>query len=50
MLALSLGERVDRTGAFLSRGGPGEGVLSLRHSFACLPYSYLRHVFSSKNR
>jgi hypothetical protein len=25
-----LGERVDRTGAVFSRGGPGEGVMSLR--------------------
>ena len=25
-----LGERVDRTGVFFSRGGPGEGVVSLR--------------------
>ena len=26
-----LGERVDRTGVFFSRGGPGEGVASLHH-------------------
>jgi hypothetical protein len=28
-IALSLGERVDRDGAFTSRRGPGEGLLPL---------------------
>ena len=45
-----LGERVDRTGVFFSRGGPGEGVPSLRAPLARLLYSFFRHVSSSKNR
>jgi len=28
-VALSLGERVDRDGAFISRRGPGEGLFNL---------------------
>jgi hypothetical protein len=35
IIALSLGERVDRDGAFISRRGPGEGSLARRAEIRC---------------
>jgi len=46
ILAVSpLGERVRRTGDFISRGGPGEGVSSTAEAFAAtISLSHKRHA------